>query len=134
MRFFFYGTLMDDEVRGAVLDERSAAEPAVLAGWRRVRKPGTPYPIVVRARGRRVAGVLVRGLDGRARARLIAFEDDGYALALLPVNAGGRRRMAWVFAAKPGTRLGRARRWNVAEWRKTGRGPLLARLGRGNRS
>ena len=109
MRFFFYGTLMDDEVRGAVLDQRIAAEPAVLAGWRRVRKSGTPYSTVARTCAGRVAGVLVRGIDGRAFSRLIAYEDDGYALALLAVTAGGKRLMAWVFVAEPGTRLGRAR-------------------------
>ena len=46
MRFFFYGTLMDADIRRAVLGVRALApaERATLDGWRRVKKAGVSYP------------------------------------------------------------------------------------------
>jgi hypothetical protein len=42
MRFFFYGTLMDEDIRRAVLGDRApdAVEPATLIGYRRMAAAG----------------------------------------------------------------------------------------------
>ncbi|MBL8834369.1 MAG: gamma-glutamylcyclotransferase, partial [Rhodospirillales bacterium] len=47
MRFFFYGTLIDPDVRRAVLGRLAPAsvEPATLKGWRRFSAKGVTFPI-----------------------------------------------------------------------------------------
>src|SRR5512134_3020809 len=78
MRFFFYGTLMDEDVRRAVLGVRALApvERATLEGWRRVKKAGVSYPVIVRARNHKVDGVLMHGIDRRAHELLLEYEGD----------------------------------------------------------
>jgi hypothetical protein len=75
VRFFFYGTLIDPDVRRLVLGTRApmSVEPATLAGWRRVCLPKVTYPAVLRAAREVVDGVLVRGLDAEARRRLVDY-------------------------------------------------------------
>ncbi|MEE8559476.1 MAG: gamma-glutamylcyclotransferase family protein, partial [Alphaproteobacteria bacterium] len=77
MRYFFFGTLMDPDVRALVIGGPAPAsriEPATLAGFRRVHVAGRSYPMLISDALGRVEGCLVRGLDGRARARIGQFE------------------------------------------------------------
>lgn len=99
MNFFFYGTLMDEDVRALVVGRRappSACRPAVLAGYRRVFRDGAAYPILVRARASegdgvtRVDGCLVAGLSKREISRLKVFEGEEYELTDLPVRTPSR--------------------------------------------
>jgi hypothetical protein len=73
MNLFFYGTLLDPAVLEAKTGRsfaRSRFIPAILDGYRRVRIPGTPYPMLVAVSGEAVEGVLMRDVDGTTRARL----------------------------------------------------------------
>lgn len=137
MRFFFYGTLMDADVRRAVLGAAAPAtvEPATLAGWRRVPVAGASYPMIVRAAGSRVEGVFARGLDQRARDRLIAYESDGYRMmeAIVTLATDGKSRRAFVFV--PDRRRGAAAprkrghgAWHLASWQRRHKRRFLARL------
>ena len=52
MDYFFYGTLMDPDVRALVLSPAMrdvAVEAAVLEGYRRVFMRGRVYPVVIPA-------------------------------------------------------------------------------------
>ena len=100
MRFFFYGTLLDADLRralcGPVADAWSIA-PATLADHRRGRSPGRTYPILVPAPGETVGGVVAGGLDAVAAAILTLYEGSGYRVAgLRPATAEGPVA-AWAY-------------------------------------
>jgi len=139
MRFFFYGTLMDADVRRAVLGPHAPrhVEPALLRGWRRLPVRGRTYPVIVADPAASVDGVLVRGLNAAARRRLERYEDaDLYAAATVDVLPAGRARpvQALVFVANfvakaPGVRRG-SRRWEIGDWRRRHKRRFLLTLGR----
>jgi len=129
---FFYGTLMDDDVRRAVLGATApaSAEPAVLGGWRRVSAVGTPYPTVVRDSGRQVEGVLVRGLDYVACRQLTAYEGRDYGLVDVEVTVGDRSVAAMMFAAPNPTVRSHAGGWSFATWTRRHKRATLAAISR----
>lgn len=133
MRFFFYGTLMDVDVRRLVLGRHAPAqvEPARLAGWQRFPVAGTSYPAIRRDPPAAVDGVLVRGLDAGAHALLERYEGDGYATLLVEVEtATGRRVAAHVFAPRP-KRIRRGRgAWDFADWLRRHKRRFIATLAR----
>ena len=112
---------MDRELLSAVLGRRvwpRSLAPALLRGYRRSAVKGASYPLVLRQRGAAVAGVILEGVGAVERARLSAYEGDGYelveALAELP-----RRdlRCVLLFRPKPGAYGVSARQWHLAGWR-----------------
>lgn len=133
MRFFFYGTLLDPDVRRLVLGRRAPAaiEPARLEGWRRLPLAGATYPVIVRAPMAAVDGILVRGLDIGARSLLVRYEGPDYEL--LPVEvlvASNRRVAASVFAPRSGrVRRGRGD-WDFADWARRHKRRFVATLAR----
>jgi gamma-glutamylcyclotransferase (GGCT)/AIG2-like uncharacterized protein YtfP len=78
MRLFVYGTLLDATLVRRLTGQPANARPARLAGFRRVRLRGTPYPTLARGRGT-VYGAVLR-VDGRAFRRLNAYEGPRYRL------------------------------------------------------
>ena len=138
MRFFFYGTLIDEDVRQAVLGRHAPRRvaPALLRGWRRVTVPGKTYPIVLPDSQASVPGVFACGLTAAARRRLQRYEDaDLYALAAVEVVPEDRRRrvQAFVFAAKTAAAVRWARRfgdWSLQAWRRRDKRRLLLKLRR----
>lgn len=132
MRFFFYGTLMDAEVRRAVLGARApaATEGATLEGWRRLTLDGVGYPVIVRAAGERMEGVVVRGLDGVALDRLRRYEGPDYVLATLSVRLvdSGRDLAVQAFVPRPGLRVIGRPGWDLGQWQREARPRFLARL------
>lgn len=138
MRFFFYGTLIDADVRRAVLGSGAPrqVEAALLSGWRRVCVPGRPYPIILADPQASVEGVLARGLTPAARRRLERYEEaDLYTVAEVEIVPSGRRRRvkALVFAAKTAAAAQWGRRsadWDLDRWRRRHKRRLLLELGR----
>lgn len=121
MRFFFYGTLTDPDVRRAVIGPRAdriPAEPAWLDGYRVVFMRGRPYPVLARDSEARAAGVLARGLDRSAAALIDAFETTEYRRGRAAVVTGSDRRAdAWVyFAAAPD--LATDTDWRLEDWQQ----------------
>lgn len=134
MRFFFYGTLLDPDVRRQVLGRVAKAfsvEAAVLTGYRRVYVRGKTYPVVVPDPASAVEGCLMRGLDRRAADKLIAFETDEYDLVERTVmTASGKTVRCRVFVA--GRRaLPSVQPWDYATWRRRHRSEFGRRLRRG---
>ena len=135
MRFFFYGTLLDADVRRAVLGRRApeTVEPATLHGWRRFKLPRVTYPAILPDGRSSVDGVLARGLDAAVRERLIAYESGDYDLIAVPVTTrAGKPVSAWVFVAKPATRRDIGA-WSFDAWCRRHKRRYLARLVRRTR-
>ena len=127
-RYFFYGTLLDAEVRALVLGRaRPALTPARLDGYRRVCVRGRPYPIVIPDPGGSVAGLLAWPVDRRGAARLDRFEGGEYLKVERPVAlAAGRRVTALVYVARSPA-VASARPWSLEAWRRTGKRGLIRR-------
>ncbi len=131
MRFFFYGTLIDPDVRKAVLGKLTPAsvEPAVLPGWRRFRAKGVSFPIARPDPKAEIEGVLARGLTPEAGRKLDAYEGDGYRRVTVEALAGGKPVAAFFYVddgsgtlvAEPGT-------WSYATWVKRDKRAFLALL------
>jgi len=120
--FFFYGTLVDADVRRLVLGRDVLDDtliPADLSGFCRYAVRRRPYPAAVPQAGARIDGVIMPGVGLREAAILSCFEGADYAAQLCPVtaradNATGRH--AWVFVASD--RVPRADpAWSIVDWR-----------------
>ena len=125
--FFVYGTLLDDDVRAAVLGRAGPGEPpiaATLAGFRRVPVTGQSFPaLIVDPRGR-VEGALVAGIAIVEAARLSYFEGPEYQpLRKRVERADGAAVDAWLFVPAPrqpfapGLRP-RPGQWDLATWQR----------------
>lgn len=118
---FFYGTLLDPDLRRAVLERtvrRQACEPAHIDDHRAVYVAGAWYPTLLPQAGARTDGLLVRDLDGDDLRRLIDYEGD--AFVLVERDIVGRRRgrcRAGVFVARPGIAVTTVP-WTLAGWRR----------------
>ena len=131
MRFFFYGTLMDETVRVAVLGASARTfviDPARLDGWRRAPVRGRPYPIILPAAGGSVPGLLADGVDEPAAARLDRFEGPEYHRLRVEVRrAAGAAVSCWVYAASDAVVAG-AGQWDFDEWSRRDHAAMLRRL------
>ncbi len=133
MRFFFYGTLIDADVRRLVMGRHAPAsvQDAVLTGWRRVPLAGVTYPTVIRDRAGRVKGVLARGLNAAARRALVRYEGDEYDLVETEVTtATGARRAAWTFIVRAGAVTPVPGVWDIEVWQRRHKRRFLAALAR----
>ncbi len=121
MDFFFYGTLLDEEVRRLVLGPEAARlelVPARLAGYRRFPKLRSSAPVLARRSGASVEGLLVRGLDRRQAARLRHYEGRNYRLARCKVRlAEGKACAAMVYLGRGRIPLRRGS-WRLREWQR----------------
>lgn len=131
--FFFYGTLMDADIRNAVLGRFTKSEtvtPACLPGWRRVGLRGRSYPVIVPAAGAAVDGLAVSFAEDAERPvtdLLTAFEGHEYDLASLELSSGD---VVSVFAgARRCHPTGRA--WSLSDWQRRHKRAFLAAIGQG---
>ncbi|MGF1641142.1 MAG: gamma-glutamylcyclotransferase family protein [Rhodospirillales bacterium] len=131
---FFYGTLMDVAVLSAVIGrpaDRLCRERAFVDGYRRVRRLGATYPILIPMPGARVDGILASGLRPADTTRLCVFEGDDYDLVEIPVRASARGpRRAMAFLARPDVPAS-SEEWTIADWRRRHRKAYLLRLRNG---
>lgn len=121
-RFFFYGTLLDADVRTAVAGRAVAAAPATLAGWRVVPVEHGRYPMVTADPARSATGLVTEPLDLAAAARLSFFEEDGYQytcrladVSAADVATDAAVLSAWVYVPLGGMKRG-AGVWDIAAW------------------
>ena len=121
MRYFFYGTLLDPDVRAHILGSwinRRPLRQAWLPGYRRVYIRGRHYPVVIPSAGNSVDGLLAEGLDRNAVRCLAEFESDEYVDAERTVLVDdGRAVRARVFVASPLARPTDTP-WDVAVWQR----------------
>lgn len=123
MRFFFYGTLLDTELRRAVLGRmarRLSPTPATLEGFEARIAAGRRYPLAIRRRGAVLSGIVMT-LPRRAARRIIAYEGPEYRCVRRAVRlAGGAALSAAVFLASGRARAARTP-WRIEDWRKDAR-------------
>ncbi len=106
---FTYGSLMCEDIMGAVCAARAPFVAATLDGFRRAPVIGEEYPGMVPAPGERVEGVLYLDLPESAWTRLDHFEGIEYSREQVSVRtADGRSLAAWTYVFKPefASRLG----------------------------
>jgi len=134
MRFFFYGTLLDPDVRRHVIGpgaDAASIEPAVLAGYRCVYMRDKTYPVAVPDGAGTVEGYLVRGLDKAARAKLVAYETVEYDEAEREVRtASGKPIRCRVFVASRAA-VPTSKKWDFATWQRRHATEFKRRLARG---
>ncbi|MFA5080941.1 MAG: gamma-glutamylcyclotransferase family protein [Hydrogenophilaceae bacterium] len=95
---FTYGSLMCADIMSRVSGMALAGEPARLAGHARQPVADEDYPGVVAEPAASVEGILYRGLDGSALARLDVFEGEMYERVQVQVNPiGGGSVAAWCY-------------------------------------
>lgn len=132
MDLFFYGTLMDRDVLGGVVGRPFAPDllrPATMAGWRRVRALGQPYPIVLPDPAGAVDGVVVDRLGPDDVARLRRYEGDGYDLVPTEVTQKGETRRVHFF--RPGAIYKPdPTPWDFAAWLAEEKPAFMARIAR----
>lgn len=121
MDFFFYGTLLDADIRTLVLGPAAATlvlEPARLKGHRRLTHRRSTVPVLVPKPGSATDGLLAYGLGPAAVRRLVHYEGRGYRSSLCRVRgAGGRTVFARVFVAK-NVRGVLQLPWRLAPWQR----------------
>ena len=123
---FFYGTLMDAEVRRHLMGRDVPVEAACIKGFRAVPVAGKHYPVLVPNGGCKVEGVLARNIDRQQLARLIAYEGPGYCLETQSViAAGGVPIQARVFMPRAGVPADMKRDWDFKCWQKRWKRKLL---------
>lgn len=128
-RCFAYGSLMCPDIMSRVSGLAVPGEPATLAGHARHPVAHEDYPGLVAAPCGRAEGVLYRGLDAAALARLDAFEGEMYERRALRVNlVGGEVVTAWcyVFRERYRDRL-LPGDWRFDHFLAVGRARFLAR-------
>jgi gamma-glutamylcyclotransferase (GGCT)/AIG2-like uncharacterized protein YtfP len=128
MRFFFYGTLRDHDVRRAVIGpgvDRISIVPATLSGWRCVLMRGRHYPVLRPDSQAVTEGVIADGIDIAQARRLDRFETREYRARLAPVRnaAGGALEAKIYFAIRPG--LASATPWRFEEWKRRHKGAFI---------
>ena len=133
LRYFFYGTLLDFDVRALVLTPGSRnvpVEPAILHGYRRVFMAERVYPVIAPLPSSSVAGVLSGKLNTEDAARLAAFESDEYdEVSLDVISDSGQTVTARVFVA--GSRAVQSlTAWNLANWQRRHKQEFLRRTRR----
>jgi gamma-glutamylcyclotransferase (GGCT)/AIG2-like uncharacterized protein YtfP len=131
--FFFYGTLMDEDVLTRVIGVAVrvlVCEPATIDDYERFFVTGETYPVLLPRPGARVEGIVVRGLDARQADRLVRYEADFYDLIEVSVSTtDGIAQAAMTFLPQSGVRASR-RIWRYDEWERRHKRQFLRRIDR----
>lgn len=117
MLYFFYGTLCDPDIQTLVLGYRPRPrqlQPAILSGFRRKQAEGRSYPVLIRAPGGQVDGLLFRPARSTDAVRLTEYEGPEYVTRLLPVE--GQRAQVFL-PAGPALPAAKAD-WALADWQR----------------
>ena len=129
MNLFFFGTLMDDDVRAIVCGAPLPVRPATLRGWRRPHVAGRHYPMLVQQPGRRLDGVVAENVDAEAVRRLQIYEGWEYELRPFRLQTAAGPLAAHVFTCPPGISWAEPE-WRLDRWRRRCKRAFLPELRR----
>ena len=122
MRVFFYGTLLDTDIRRAVLQDLCDSltmTPAELPSFRRVTARDSNYPVLVPCPSGRVKGYLADGLDLQGLARAAYFEGAKYHPVQRAVrDSSGQWKTAWLFLPVTPRHHANRTRWSLLRWQR----------------
>jgi hypothetical protein len=131
MLFFFYGTLMDRELRARLLGARRhdlRVTPGALINRRRFRARDGDFPVLVPELGGRVTGVFVEGLDAHSLLWVAHFEGPWYLPDRVTAFDEQRRRLRpWTFRPTRRSHASDAP-WDFRRWQRTGKPQVRAQL------
>jgi hypothetical protein len=134
MRYFFYGTLIDPDIRRHAMGvhEPASVEPARLVGWRRFSLKGISFPIARADRTASIDGVLARGLDKEAGRLLDIYEGPGYGRTIVSaIDARGKAREAVLFVEDGSVEfVAVAQPWDYETWVRRHKKAFMAALAR----
>lgn len=126
--FFFYGSLMDEELLEAVLG-RAASHltftPGWLDGYVAETAHGYTFPTLIERRGERVDGVIAKGLTQADIDRIAYFEDTEYAPVVVDISTARSDVSAQVFMATA-TLKTTGETWAFDKWKVEHKPLLLA--------
>lgn len=129
-RYFFFGTLMDLEVLGIVLNRPVRTDelvPAKLAGFVRMKVSDGPYPMLVEDARGVVDGKVFDAVSEEDDARILFFEDYDYEmLACRPILDSGERIDALFCGADTSLLQSSNEEWSLASWPPAHRSGFLA--------
>ena len=128
MDVFFYGALLDPDVREVVFGDpkyREGTTRATLRGYRRVCAPGDTYPYLIPFPASSVEGCVLANLDGTAMARLLHFEGRDYRLAPITVDCGRARPVTLMTFLRAGKQPRVFRPWDFEAWARFQKRPAL---------
>ena len=131
MRFFFYGSLLDQDVTALVIGRRlppRAWVPASLAGYSRRKARGVSYPVAVRDPKGTIRGAVVGGFSKRDVERLSAYEGPRYHTVPLKVRIHGRIVTVSVFEPKEKAFQPVDGVWSLVQWQRRDKRKFVARL------
>lgn len=121
MIFFFYGTLMDQDLLRALTGNRAAAlrlTPGHLPNYKRMRAHDGDYPVLVAQLGARAPGLFVEGLDRQSLLWIAHFEGPRYLpQRVLARDLAGRRLRPWVFMPVSPAHAS-SRSWDFKQWQR----------------
>jgi hypothetical protein len=133
MQYFFYGTLCDPDVRRLILGYRPGPRqirPARLYGFRRKRAAGRSYPVLIRAPGSILDGLLFRPGRPEDAGRLARYEGPEYCSRALPVQPHGAIDTCRALVFLPaGPALPPAKAdWQLMAWQRRDKSTFLHSL------
>ena len=133
MRFFFYGSLLDNDVTALVIGRRlppCAWVPATLTGFSRRKAKGVTYPVAIRDPKGKVEGAVVGGFSAREVARLQAYEGVRYHTVPLKVWVHGRITTVSVFEPKEKAFQPVDGEWSLTAWQRRDKRKFVDRVRR----
>jgi len=131
MRFFFYGSLLDQDVAALVIGRRlppRAWLPATLSGFSRRKAKGVSYPVAVRDPKGAVQGAVVGGFSKRDVERLTAYEGPRYHTVPLKVRIHGRIVTVSVFEPKEKAFQPVDGAWSLVQWQRRDKRKFVERI------
>jgi ADP-ribose pyrophosphatase len=135
MAYFFYGTLCDADVLQLVLGYRPGPgqlKPALLPGYRRKRARGHSFPVLLRAPGGLVDGLLFRPARASDAPRLTTYEGPDYVTRRLPVcrqaASGAAVSRARVFLPAGSSLPADFDDWALPRWQQRDKAAFLRSL------
>lgn len=126
---FVYGTLLDDELRTAVIGRHRPLMMAIGHDARSQTVASTKLPALVKAAGIQASGALVWGLSDTEWKRVAQYEGDDYVLGEIEVSPtdGGPEITGYAFFARKGVGLLSAS-WEASSWPPQARDALLREI------
>ena len=125
---FVFGSMLDDDILGAVLGRElppSGRTPARLHGFRCLRVPDESYPFLAPSPHAAVDGELLSDLTERDFDRIRFFESEEYTLRDCTVVVAGARTLRACHFADATVMAGATEAWSLDRWQRDHKAAFL---------